>query len=93
MNAVIATLNESRKTSETKAVLVAALWAGAAKLIPGVPMMLPETDLTGIGLGVVSLSPVHLILYALVRVVTKVATDGAFPFMPTPIPTKESPDA
>ena len=93
MNAVLATLNESRKTSETKAVLVAALWAGAAQLIPGVPVTLPEMDLTTIGLGVVTLSPAHLILYALIRLVKKVATDGEFPFMPSTTPTKETPDA
>ena len=94
MNAVLATLNESRKTSETKAVLVAALWAGSAMLVPGIPMILPEMDLTGIGLGTVSLSPVHLILYAITRAVIKVGTDGAFPFMPNPTPAKETaPDA
>lgn len=90
MNAVLATLSQSGKTTETKAVIVAALWAGAARFVPGVPLMLPEMDLTSLGLGTLTLSPAVLVLIALVQVVKKVVTDNQFPFMPTLMTTTQT---
>lgn len=91
MNAVLSFLNETRKTTETKAILVSALWAGSASFIPGVPLMLPPMDFGG--MGSLTVSPAVLILIALVQVVKKVFTDGATPFVPTSAPTKEATDA
>jgi len=92
MNAVLSFLNETRKTTETKAILVAALWAASSAVIPGVPLMLPPMDFGG--MGTLTVSPAVLIAIALVNVIKKVGTDGATPFLPSELATKEAnPDA
>lgn len=69
------------RTSETKAFLLAAVWT-LASLIPGVPIALPDIDLSSVGMGVLTLSPASLIAYGIVRCGIKVFTKGATPFLP-----------
>lgn len=88
MKEVLAWLKASAQTSETKATLVAALWAGSARLIPTIPTNLP-LDLSAAGLGVLTASPAMLVAYVLARVVVKALTDGQFPFQP--VTPKETP--
>jgi hypothetical protein len=80
---VLAILDASRKTSETKALFVAALWAGAARLLPSIPTTIP-VDLSAVGMGVLTASPAMMVAYALARLIIKAFTDGETPFMPSP---------
>lgn len=90
LKSVGAWLARSASTSETKAILFAALWALAAISIPSIPVTIP-LDLSSVGMGAIILSPGALVAYALTRVGIKTFTDGQFPFQPSEKPKPEVP--
>lgn len=88
MQSVLWVLGQTVQTSETKAMLFAALWAVASRFIPAIPLSLPPMDFGDAG--ILTLSPVVLAVYVLGRVGVKTFTKGQVPFWPT---KEDAPDA
>ena len=85
---LLAFLNNSRKTSETKALMLGVLWVLMAKVFPAyVPLTLPAFDSPE--LGTLTLSPAFCFTYMFIQAGRKIFKDGSTPFVPDPPPAQK----